>query len=323
MRVDANGPAIEDLRTFLLLSESVGVAEVARRLGVDVSVVSRRLRPFRERHGLLRKQGGSLVLTDRGRDLLPTIRAVLGGYDGLVGQLHRVPGGATLTIAAGGFGAAVLIPEVVARLSAQDPKATVRVRVCRGRERIVGMVDGRFDLAVVSHSLEQIRATLGDADVEAEPLPGRPFVVVARRDATAGLALGILSCDAAATIRDLSAIVLVGLDETAGVRTQLERRAIEAGVRLRFGASGGGWMAAVEYARHGLGAAIVPAEALGDDDARTFAVRRLDRSLSPVDHVLHRPAEVSRVGLLRTILVSTAADQCRRQQERVGQLAPG
>jgi DNA-binding transcriptional LysR family regulator len=190
MRVDASGPAIEDLRTFLLLAEGEGVADVARKLGVDGSVVSRRLRPFRVRFGLLDKRGGSLVLTDRGRELVPTVIAVLKGYEALADQIrHRVAGAPAVTIAVGGFGAASMIPELVARAAAEVPGTAIRVRVCRGRERVAGMVDGRFDLAILSHSLEQIRPLLGDSTVAVEPLPARPFVVVARRDATAGSAL--------------------------------------------------------------------------------------------------------------------------------------
>ena len=324
MRVDSGGPSIEDLRAFLLLDELLGVAEVARRLRVDVSVVSRRLKPFREPYGLLRKQGGSLVFTDRGRALLPTIRAILHGYDGLAGQLRlRTPDGPSLTIAVGGFGAASLIPEVVARFAVEAPDSTIRNQGCRGRERIQGMIDGRFDLAVLSHSLEQIRPMLGDGTVAVELLPGRPFVVIARRESPTAAALGLVPQDGMATIRDLAKVTLVGLDESSGVRTQLDRQAADAGVRLRFGATGGGWLAAREYARHGLGAAIVPVEALGDVAAEEFLVRRLDRPLWPGDHLLHRPADAERVASLRATLIATAADQSRRQLASLGRFDSG
>jgi DNA-binding transcriptional LysR family regulator len=285
MPVDSAGPSIEDLRTFLLLVDSEGLAAAALRIGIDQSAVSRRMKPFQERHGLIWRKGSSLVLTERGRELLPTIRAVVHDYDGLVGKLRRrTPDGVAFTIAVGGFGAATLIPEVVARFAAGAPESAIRVRVCRGRERIAGMVDGRFDLAVLSHSLEQIRATLGEAP--------------------AGL-------------------TLVGLDEASGVRTQLERRAAEAGVDLRFGATGGGWLAAREYARHGLGAAIVPAEAVGVDESGHFTARLLDRPISPIDHLLHRRADAGQIGPLRTILIATATEQGRRQQATLSRIVRG
>ena len=322
MRVDASGPAIEDLRTFLLLAEGEGVADVARKLGVDGSVVSRRLRPFLRRLGLLGKRGGSLVLTDRGRELVPMMQSVLKAYDAPADQLrHREAGSPSVPIAVGGFGAASLVPEVVARFAAEVPGTGVRVRVCRGRERVAGMVDGRFDLAILSHSLEQIRPLLGDAKVAVEPLPARPFVVAARRDTPAGSTLALIPPGGAVAIGDLGGFVLVGLDESSGARIQLERRASEVGVRLRFGPSGGGWIAAREYARHGLGAAIVPAETLADGDAGELLVRRLDHSLWPRDHLLHRLADGPRLGAPKALLIAIATDQCRRQQGRLDRLA--
>jgi DNA-binding transcriptional LysR family regulator len=318
MRVDASGPAIEDLRTFLFLAEGEGVADVAKKLGIDGSVVSRRLSPFQRHLGLLRKRGGSLVLTDRGRELVPTVQAVLKSYDALADQLlHRERDTRGVTIAVGGFGAASLVPELVARCTTEIPRTAIRVRVCRGRERVAGIADGRFDLAILSHSLEQIRPLLGDSKVAIEPLPARPFVVVSRRDTTAGFASASIASGSAVAIGDLGGIVLVGLDESAGARIQLERRADEIGVRLRFGPSGGGWLAAREYARHGLGAAIVPAEVLSDGDWRELLVRRLDHSLWPRDHLLYRSPDGSRLGPLKALLVATATEQCRRQQERL------
>jgi DNA-binding transcriptional LysR family regulator len=324
MPVDSAGPSIEDLRTFLLLVDSEGLAAAALRIGIDQSAVSRRMKPFQERHGLIWRKGSSLVLTERGRELLPTIRAVVHDYDGLVGKLRRrTPDGVAFTIAVGGFGAATLIPEVVARFAAGAPESAIRVRVCRGRERIAGMVDGRFDLAVLSHSLEQIRATLGEAPVAVEPLPARPFVIVASGDSPDAQRLAGLPQDATATIRDLAGLTLVGLDEASGVRTQLERRAAEAGVDLRFGATGGGWLAAREYARHGLGAAIVPAEAVGVDESGHFTARLLDRPISPIDHLLHRRADAGQIGPLRTILIATATEQGRRQQATLSRIVRG
>jgi DNA-binding transcriptional LysR family regulator len=321
MRVDSAGPSIEDLRTFLLLNESEGVADVADKLGIDVSVVSRRLRTFRELYGLLQKQGGSLVLTDRGRELLPTVRAIVQGYDALIGKLRRRPEKSnSLTVAVGNFGAAYLMPEVVARFSVAEPTTTLKVRSCRGRERILGVIDGRYDLAILSHSIEQIRPLLGDSPVAIETLAPRPFVVISRRGTPDGNALSDLPRDATITIRDLSRLNLIGLDEAAGVRTQLERQAADAGVRLKFSTTGGGWIAARESARHGLGTAIVPVEALTDADASEFTIRALARPLCPVDHLLHRPAEAPRIDRLRQTLTTIATEQSQRQQGRLGKL---
>jgi DNA-binding transcriptional LysR family regulator len=321
MRVDASGPSIEDLRTFLLLAEIGGVADVACRLGIDFSVVSRRLRPFRMRFGLLRKQGGSLVPTDRGRELLPIVRAVVHEYDRLVGTLNpRTADKLVLTIAVGRFGAIHLVPEALARFAERQPTCEVRVRSARGRERILGVMDGRFDLAIVAHSLEQIRSLLGDQPVTVEPLPVRPFVVLAHRGTASAEVLESLPHDGMVEVGVLNRLVLVGLDEGAGARIQLERRAREAVLRLHFGMSGGGWLAAREYARHGLGAAVVPVETLTDADGQELAIRHLEKSLWPRDHLLYRTTEGSRLLDLKQILIDTAIAQVDHLLERVKRL---
>lgn len=304
MRPHLTGPTVEGLRTFALLADLLGEAEVARRLGVETSSVSRRLRPFRERYRLLEKRGGSLVLTDRGRALLPAVQALLQEYDNVAGLLRGRPSpGQRLTLAVGSFGAVWVAPEVVARFLREHPGTEVEARTCRGRERIQGVADGRYDLAIVSHSLVQIRAQLGDRPVSAQALAAAPFAVAARRGSPAGDALATVPDSDEVTVRELAPLPLVGLDEASGVRAELERQADAAGVRLRFGTGAGGWLAAREYARHGLGVGIVPVALIGRNDREDLVLRLLARALWPTDHLLYRPAEEDRVGALRRVVV--------------------
>jgi DNA-binding transcriptional LysR family regulator len=321
MRVDSSGPSMEDLRTFLLLVELGSVGAVSRRLGIDSSVVSRRLRNLRDRYALLQKHGGSLVLTDRGRELLPTVTALLLEYERLNSTLNRKASARrTLTVAIGVFGAVHLIPETVAFFLRQHTDWEVNVRVCRGRERIMGVADGRFDLAVLSHSIEQIRSLVSGSQIVVEPLQVKPFVIIARPESSAGIILGTLPANAAVTIRDLSGVLLVGLDDAAGARTQLERQALGAGIKLQFGLAAGGWLAAREYARHGLGAALIPAEALRDIDCDELVVRIVCHSLCLGDIILHRPVDLRGIGLFRQVLAEKAAEHSRAQQRRLAHL---
>ena len=72
----------------------------------------------------------------------------------------------------------------------------------------------------------------------------------------------------------------------SGVRRQLEQAA-GTNVRLSFSAEGGGWSAACEFARHGLGVAILPAASLNRMQDR-FVCRTLDRRFQLKHVLIHR-----------------------------------
>jgi DNA-binding transcriptional LysR family regulator len=319
MRVDAAGPPVEDLRTFALLAELGSVTEVAARLGIDPSGVSRRLQSFRgPPYHLLRRQGGGLVLTDRGRELLPVIRSMLREYDSLAALLKQRPADkAALVVAIGGFGAIYLLPEAIARFARIYPNCEVLVRVARSRERVVGFGEGRYDLAIISHSPDQIRSLLGDDKVVAEPLPPRPFLVAARSDTVAGKRLSALPRDQTMGIREMAGLVLVGLDDGASMRTRLERQADDAGVRLEFAMTGGGWLAAHEYARNGLGAALLPSECLSEAHWQELIVRNLAEEFWPSDHVLSRLGSRGELRAFREVLAEPAMFQVEQQKRRL------
>ena len=86
---------------------------------------------------------------------------------------------------------------------------------------------------------------------------------------------------------------LVGLDSQSGVRRYLERQFTGAGLKLRFVAETGGWAGAKEYARCGIGVALMPLAFLSNEDAEDLVFRRL-RSEANVQHSLVRRREDQR-----------------------------
>src|SRR5262249_38269159 len=159
-------------------------------LGVHASGVSRRLRPFQEA-GLLTKVGPGLVLTERGRRALPALRSLLRQYDQLARWLREAAreGPQAPVVAARAPRAAYSLPPALALLRGRLTGWAVRVHVCRGRDRIRGVADGSFDLAVVSHDGDQVRAAAGGT-LEGEPLADHRLCLLAARRTAAGEMLG-------------------------------------------------------------------------------------------------------------------------------------
>src|SRR5262249_8214452 len=94
-------------------------------------------------------------------------------------------------------------------------------------------------------------------------------------------------------LKKLAAFPLVGLDSQSGIRRQLEAhcRGKVPGLCFRFEA--GGWEAAKEYARHGLGVAVLPLALLAREDRKDVLVRRLPPEIRIQDLLIDRDAAMS------------------------------
>ena len=58
--------------------------------------------------------------------------------------------------------------------------------------------------------------------------------------------------------------------------------------QLYFAAEGGGWAAAKEYARAGLGVAIVPRATIRPEDRKTLVCRKLSQQFAIAHYLIHR-----------------------------------
>ncbi|MFO0952827.1 MAG: LysR family transcriptional regulator [Isosphaeraceae bacterium] len=294
MTRDAKRPSLEAMQTLVLFAEHGELAPVAKALGLDQAVISRRLRDLREEFGLVAKQGRGIALTPTGKAAVPAFRALLRQHaqlsDWLAGRQDRP---ATIVVGTGGFGARFYLPAAIARFRTAHPEVRVRVHVRRGRERVIGTADGTYDLALVTHDEWQVQSLVKSAHGEAARLrqtviAEHPFALAARRDTPAGARLDRTLQAQAVPVERLRDFDLIGPDPQSGVRRQLEAK-LGPGV-LRFALEAGGWDASREYARHGLGAAIVPLAVLEREDRNDLAVRRLE-GVSLRDTVIDRGQE--------------------------------
>ena len=174
----------------------------------------------------------------------------------------------------------------------------MRVQVRRGRERILGVADGTYDLAIVSHDEWQIRplvaSALGErASLRIEPLAEHALCLATRKGTPAATDLERSPEGQPVPLAQLSGFALVGLDPQSGLRRQLERHFSDTSSRPSFPIEAGGWEAALEYARHGLGTAVVPLPLLDPTDRRDLVLRLLEPRLVVRDVLLDRSLETS------------------------------
>lgn len=302
-------PTIDAIRALVAFADAGhSVSEAARRLKSSQPVVSVKLKVFQAgdqpRAILLERDadGRSLRLTEAGRHALPVMREMVSQYEQLFLHLR----GATesprqLRIAVGAFGAEFLLPPVLTKVLAQpesDSSAsfTVRTNVMRGRDRIIGVAEGKYDLAIVSHTPDQVRATLREAQIresaiECQPLLQLPMIVAAGCNTAAGTELDRAKKSKPLPLEMLTQWPLVGPDKNSGIRRRLEA-ALPNPQLLTFAVEGGGWTAAREFARHGLGVAIIPQKVVGKHDQDAFVCRQLDEQFRLEEFVVQRTGAV-------------------------------
>jgi len=299
MRSD-KGPSVSALRVLLVVAEKGGVTAAAEELGMTQPTLSRWLKVFHRESAdglpVLHRQGKRLRLTEKGRAALPSIRELLCQYDWLIDYLdgrRRHP--AVVRIGLGGFSAEAYLPQVLATIRQQEVAFEIATRVVRGRERVVGIAGGHFDLAVVTHDPMQVETMVAgspsrDTKLEIERLSSLPFCAIASMTSAAGRGLEDMPRGRTISLEVLAKWDLVGLDRQSGIRLKIERQARLQSLRLRFNeaAGVGGWAAAKAYAREGLGVAIVPLTTIVLGDQRELAIRRLPAEFSLDHYLIHR-----------------------------------
>jgi DNA-binding transcriptional LysR family regulator len=294
-------PPLESLQALVTFAETGGVAAAAQALDVPQPTVSRRLqvfqRPDESGEAILVRRGRNLRLSEKGRVALAAVRDLVAQY----AQFDRFLRGKQANVqivrlGTGQFGARHYLPGALAGLRRRGVLCEVRAETVRGQERILGVAEGRYDLALVTHDAQQVQTILSASanrrvQLLVEPLAAHAFCVIAPRGSKLATELRARSESRSAPIELLSRFDLVGLDRQSGIRTQLEAEFHKLRVPLRFvdEASVGGWAAAKEYARHGLGAAIVPLPELDPADFQDFAIRKLPERFRVTDYLVQRP----------------------------------
>ena len=294
------GPPISAFRDLLLLVDQGGVAAAAKELGISQPAMSRRLKVFHEPGAkgtpLLETLGKRLKLTPAGDAVLPAVRELVRQYDRLLDHLddrHKAP--QVVCIGLGILSAQAYLPRVLAQIGQGAVDFEIETQLARGRDRILGVAQGHFDMAVVTHDPLQIESMAvvsqsTECELEVERLCSQAFCAIAGRTSEGDGMLRDVPKGETIPLAVLAECPLVGLDPQSGIRRRIERQARALDVRLRFdtAASVGGWAAAKAFARQGLGVAIVPLTVLVPGDRESLTIRRLPPEISVEHYLIHR-----------------------------------
>jgi DNA-binding transcriptional LysR family regulator len=293
-------PSLEALQALLSFVEAGGVAAAAETLELPQPTMSRRLQVFQRRdsqgEAILARRGRNLRLTEKGHAALPAICELVRQYD----QLNRFLNGAPVAVRVvrlgiGSFGAQHYLPRALAELRRRKVTCEIETELARGQDRIRGVVEGRFDMALVTHDPRQIQMIVSassnpKAKLAVEPVTMHAFCVLAKLGTPLASELRAVPANRPVPLELLSRGEFVGLDPQSGIRLQLESEFHKLGRPLQFvrETAAGGWAAAKEYTRHGLGPAIIPHSALAAGDDLAFAIRRLPERFAVTDYLIRR-----------------------------------
>ena len=288
------------LHAFLTWAESATESEAADKLGITQPAVHRKLEKFQTRIGsgplLMQRGQNNWELTDEGRLILPVIRDLVRRFEQLEAHLsdHTEPP-QVLRIATGQFAAQYVLPRAIAVLRQKLPDCRLETYLARGLDRILGVATAQFDLAIVSHTPDQVqllvRKNLRTRErlLTCERLAQYPFVVVAHRDTPEGRMLDKLPATTRLAAAQLTGWRLIGLDPQSGLRQRLEKLAAPTPLTFAPDTHIGGWPAALAFAEQRLGAALVPLVALPPAPEPRFVTRPFDESFTLDEYLITRP----------------------------------
>jgi DNA-binding transcriptional LysR family regulator len=319
--------SLQVLRELLALHEHGTMTAAADHLGVPLATLSRHLDDFQNGplgQTLLVQEHKSWRLTRRGESALPAIRDLVRQYDQLLRFLANDDDAAQMVrIGLGNFAAQHYFPGALIAARNRAAKLGLQWRiessVMRGRERILGVHDGTLDLAIVSHTPDQVSAILEEnrrphQSLIVELLARHPFCIIAQKDSTAAGTLVQHPAEAHLPIIALAHVELVGLDAQSGIRRRLEQQLRTVSREPVFvpGTGAGGWYAAKEFARAGLGAALVPLAMMTESDSRDFVLRHMAEEITIDEYLIHRTpdngscANLSRQELIAALFTTAA-----------------
>jgi DNA-binding transcriptional LysR family regulator len=166
------------LRVFVALLDEGNVTRAGARLGLTQSAVSHALNRLRYALGddLFVRGPSGMMPTPRAREIAPRVRLGMAQLQAVMAPAEFCPADTErcFAIAAGAYVASVLMPTVAARLQAEAPQASIRVRNPEGP---IGeeLDSGRCDIAVSVFGRMPAR-------FESEPLFDETIVWVMRHD---------------------------------------------------------------------------------------------------------------------------------------------
>lgn len=254
---------LRQLEYLVAVVEEGSFTRAAQRERVAQPAVSAQIRRLERMVGqqLLTRSSREVRLTEAGAALLPHARAALAAVRA---AQHAVDEVADIVRGAVAIGTVTLHPVDVAALMADfhrdHPQVELTLLTDNSDELLVGLADGRLDLAIVSVA----------ADVMPDGLDGVP---ITDEIIEAAVALDHpLRRRATVTLPELCELPLISLPVGTGLRSRLDEACAAAGVRPRIGFEATNPQELADLARHGLGVAILP-RSMARGDAGLHALR--------------------------------------------------
>jgi DNA-binding transcriptional LysR family regulator len=249
---------LRQLATFVAVAEEASFTRAADRLHVVQSAVSSGVRSLERQLGaaLFARTTHRVELTDAGRALLPEARATLAAAAAAREAVDQVRGGLRGTVRLGILQAPVMrpvhVPRVLATFRAQHPGVAVEVRHAGGSTTSAEQLrEGRLDLAFIALAP---RAAPG---LTLTPLWREPFRLALPGDHR-------LVGAASVGLADLTQEAFAELPAGWGTRLATDRAFAAAGVRRTITYEVNDTATVVEFVRHGLAVALVPASVVED-----------------------------------------------------------
>lgn len=254
---------LRQLEYLVAVVEEGSFTRAAQRERVAQPAVSAQIRRLERMVGqqLLTRSSREVRLTEAGAALLPHARAALAAVRA---AQHAVDEVVDIVRGAVAIGTVTLHPVDVAALMADfhrdHPQVELTLLTDNSDELLVGLADGRLDLAIVSVA----------ADVMPDGLDGVP---ITDEIIEAAVALDHpLRRRATVTLPELCELPLISLPVGTGLRSRLDEACAAAGVRPRIGFEATNPQELADLARHGLGVAILP-RSMARGDAGLHALR--------------------------------------------------
>lgn len=178
--------SIRVLKTFLAVAAEGSFAAAAQRVALTQAAVGQQMRTLEAdlRRPLFERQGKSVVLTDTARELVPTVRKLVGLYDQMLAAAPS-PGAMAGTVHLGAVVSAVrpLIQATLA-LKQRHPALELHVSAAKSLELIQRVSSGELDAAIVVREPGAAPPGLSWSALYSEPM----VLIVPRKLAEAPLA---------------------------------------------------------------------------------------------------------------------------------------
>ncbi|HEY7047030.1 MAG TPA: LysR substrate-binding domain-containing protein [Jatrophihabitantaceae bacterium] len=254
---------LRQLQYFLAVVEEASFTRAAARVHVAQPGVSAQIRQLERELGqeLLDRTGRTVRLTDAGAAVVPYARAALDAVAGARQAVDELTGLVRGKVTLGSVGsiASIDLPRLLADFRRLHPSVEISLWEANSADLVAALNAGGIDAAIVglaAPALSGIRTQIvADEPIVAVVGPGGPF---ADRDAIR-----------LTSLRDRP---LITLPRGSGLRSYLDDACAGAGFTPRIAFEASDPRSLIQFARHGLGIAILPASIAGAHPGRLHTV---------------------------------------------------